>query len=161
MKKINKKIFLIIAALITIITICVFIVKYMYFENKINNYWEQPYKLTRSEILSNEIDLFELKKQIPEKSYNDQVKTDGYFYNMRLIKDEEYNILFDVWQENEKITNERIIEDMQCIASMFLKNGEQDKIKVLIRIAPKGYIDTEEIYNGYIPSNLFNTCKKI
>lgn len=47
-----------------------------------------------------------------------------------------------------------------CIASIFLRKEEQNKIKVLIRIAPVGHIDTEEVYCGNIPSNIFDTCKK-
>jgi len=160
-KKLNKKNYITIAIIIAIIITCVLLIKYKVFENKISNYWEQSYTLSRSEVLNNEIELFELKRKIPEKSYDDQIKIDGYFYNMRLIKDEEYSILFDVWQENNKVTKTRIIEDMQCIASMFLKCEEQDKIKIIIRIAPEGHVDTEDAYNGYIPSNIFNACKKI
>ena len=159
-KKLNKKKYINITILIALIITCVLVIKYTVFENKINNYWEQPYNLTRSEILRNEIELFEQNRRVPKKSYDDQIKIDGYFYNVRLVKDEEYTVLFDVWQENNKVTNTRIIEDMQCIASMFLKNEEQDKIKVIIRIAPEGYMDTEDAYKGYIPSNIFNTCKK-
>ena len=159
-KFLNKKTTVIIVALIILVTIGIFIKNHIKFISKTDNYWTRPYKLTRLEMLENEIDLFELKKQIPEKSYNDQIQVDGYFYNMRLVKDKEHSILFDVWKNNNKTTDERIIEDMQCIASMFLKKEEQNKIKILVRIAPMDYIDTEEAYYVYIPNNIFATCKK-
>ena len=156
----NRKTTIVIISLIISIIIFLFVRNYNSYVNKIDNYWEQPYTLTRIEMLQNEIDIFELKRQIPEKSYNNQVQADGYIYNMRLVKDNEYAILFDVWQKDAKASRETIVKDMQCIAGMFLKKEEQNKIKVLIRIASIGYIDTEEVFYDYIPSNVFNNFHK-
>ena len=62
--------------------------------------------------------------------------------------------------QDAKASRETIVKDMQCIAGMFLKKEEQNKIKVLIRIAPIDYIDTEEVFYDYIPSNVFNNLHK-
>lgn len=126
------------------------------------NYWMQPYTTTRLDALRNEIDIFELKRLVPEKVYENEVESDGYFYNIGLVKlEDEYAISFDVWQINNKKTKDDIVDDMQCTASLFLRDDERDKIKIIVSIAPKGQMDMDdESYRGYIPLEIFKTCRK-